>query len=197
MPEGAGDQVDREAGDGAPQRLPGPGGHRLGAGGGQGDHLVDDRRVEGPGDDRDGLRVARGYLGVLSGEVAVFAEPGADPGVFQFGGAGQVPQGGQGDVDDRLGAGPGPAGQQPGPQQQRTRFLQRVVEPLRLGPVVIRARLLPQRFQHRPHIGGALRGQVTAQHRGPAEGDPELQAAVGEAVPGGVGVGLPGGVCQI
>ena len=49
---------------------------RLGGGPGQVDHLVDDAGVHRAGDDRDGLRVARGGLGVGAGQVAVLAEPG-------------------------------------------------------------------------------------------------------------------------
>jgi hypothetical protein len=73
-------------------RLPdGVGGACLGCGCGQVDHLVDNRRVQGAGDDRDGLGVARGRLGVLAAQVAVFAEPGADPRVFQALRAGHLP----------------------------------------------------------------------------------------------------------
>jgi hypothetical protein len=87
---------------------------RLGGCPSQGDHLVDDVGVHRAGDDRDGLRVARGGFRVGASEVAVLAGPGAEPGVLQLLRAGQLAQLGQGDVDNGLSVGAGPGRDQPG-----------------------------------------------------------------------------------
>ena len=55
-----------------------------------GDHLVDDGDVGGAGDDGVDDRVARGDFGVRAGQVAGLARQGRQPGVLQFGGAGQA-----------------------------------------------------------------------------------------------------------
>ena len=91
-------------------------------------------------------------------------------------------------MDHGLGVGPGPGRDQAGPQQQRAGQLQRVVEPLALGPVVLRARLLAQRLKHRADRGGALAGQVTADHPGAAERGTQLHEPVARV--GLVRVGL-------
>ena len=48
--------------------------------------------VHGAGDDRDGLRFARGRFRVGAGQVAGLAGPYAEPRVFQFRGPGQLAQ---------------------------------------------------------------------------------------------------------
>jgi hypothetical protein len=63
------------------------------------------------------------------------------------------------------------------------------VEPLGLGAVVLRSRLLAQGFQHGADRGGALGGEVAADHPGVAEGGAELEVAVIRV--GLIGVGLP------
>jgi hypothetical protein len=67
-------------------------------------------RVYGAGDDRDDLRVARGGLGVLAGQVALLAGAGPDPGVFQVLRTGQLAQLREGNVGDDLRVGAGPVG---------------------------------------------------------------------------------------
>jgi hypothetical protein len=51
-----------------------------------------------------------------------------------------------------------------GAEQQSAGHLQRVVEPPPLGPVVLRGPLLAQRLQDRADGGGALRGEIAADH---------------------------------
>jgi hypothetical protein len=55
------------------------------------------------------------------------------------------------------------------------------VEALLLGAVVFRAGLLPERLQDGRHGGGALRGQVAADHARAAERGTDLEIPVGEA----------------
>src|SRR6185437_8982688 len=116
---------------------------------GEVDYLVDDRRVHRAGDDRDRPGVARRRLGVLAGQVAVLAEAGPDPRVLQVGRAGHLAQLGQRDVRDHLRVGPGPAGDEPGAEQEFAGELESVVEAFSFGAVVFRARLLPQGFYDR------------------------------------------------
>ena len=73
------------------------------------------------GDDRDGLRVARGRIRVGAGQVAGLAGLGLDPGVLELRCAGQLAQLGQGNVNRRLGVGAGPGRDQAGPQQEGRR----------------------------------------------------------------------------
>jgi hypothetical protein len=86
-------------------------------GAGHADDLIDDVRVHGAVDDRDGLCVARGGLRARAGKVAVFAEPGADPTVLQVACAGHGAQLGQLDVHDRGGVGARAARDKAGAQQ--------------------------------------------------------------------------------
>ena len=77
---------------------------------GQRDDLVDHAEVGLAGDDRDGQRVAGGYLGVLAGEVSSarvggLAERGPEPGVLQVGRTGQLTELADGYVHDDLGVG--------------------------------------------------------------------------------------------
>jgi hypothetical protein len=132
------------------------------------------------GDDRDRLGVACGGLGVLAVKVAVFAEAGAEPGVFQVAGAGHGPQLGQGDVRHDLGVGAGPVRGEAGPEQQFAAFLEGVVEPLGLGAAVFRAAFLAEGFQDRADRGGALGGQVAADEGGAAERHSDPQAPLAE-----------------
>ena len=77
---------------------------------------------------------------------------------------------------------PGPVRHHLRADQQLTALLQRVVEPLPLGPGVLCAGLLAQRLQHRLHRGGAFRGQVAADHARAAERGPDLHVPVVEPV---------------
>jgi hypothetical protein len=81
------------------------------------------------------------------------------------------------------------------PDQQLAALLQRVVEPLPVGPGVLRAGLLAERLQHRLHRGGAFRGQVPADHARALEGGADLHVPVLEPViipvgPGGEPVAI-------
>ena len=71
--------------------------------------------------------------------------------------------------------------------QQLTAGLQRVVEPLPLGPGVLGAGFLAQRLQHRLHRRGAFRGQVAADDARAAERGRGLHVPVVEPVLVGVG----------
>jgi hypothetical protein len=133
-------------------------------------------------DGGNGLGVAGGGLGVLAGQVAVLAEAGPDPGVFQVLGAWHLPQLGQGNVGDHLGVGAGPVRDQARTQEELAGELKGVMKALALGTVVFRARLLAQGLQDRADGGGALRGQVPADHRRAAERRPDLEVAVIEAI---------------
>ena len=91
-------------------------------------------------------------------------------------------------IDLRVGA--RPVRDQLGPQQQRAGQLERIVEALLLGAVVLRALPSSQGLQDSADRGGALRREVAADHRGAAERDAKPEAAVFEAVVRVVRVGL-------
>ena len=101
-------------------------------------------------------------------------------------------QGRQGDLDVDAGVGAGPVGHHLGADEQLAALLERVVEPLRRGAVVLRAALLAEGLQHRGDGGGALGGQVAGEAPGAVHGGVELQEPVLEAFAGRVLVGVLG-----
>jgi len=105
-------------------------GGAVGAGQGQVDRAVDDAHAGPAGDGGDDERVAGSGLGAGAGEVAGFAQPGRDPGLFQRRGAGHLAELGQGDVHGDVGAGAGPVREHVGADEQLGAQLQGVVEPL-------------------------------------------------------------------
>ena len=96
--------------------------------------------VDAAGHDRHDLRVA-----------VITRARGRRPGPrgFGFGGAGQAAQPVQVQVQHDLGRLPGPLGQEPRPDQPPARIVQGVVQPLALGPQILRPPPLAQRIQHR------------------------------------------------
>ena len=134
-----------------------------------------------------GDRVAGGRLGVLPGQVARLAGRAAQPHLLRLRRAGALPQLRERDVHRDVGVRAGPVRHHLRADQQLTALLQRVVEPLPLGPGVLRPGLLAERLQHGLHRGGAFRGQVPADHARAAERGADLHVPVVEPVLIGVG----------
>jgi len=78
--------------------------------GDQGDHLPDDRPVGAGGHDGGDEGVAGDGLGVLAAQVAVLAGAGAEPGVFDDGGAVEVEEVADADAGVDAGVGACPVG---------------------------------------------------------------------------------------
>ena len=156
----------------------------------EGDDLVDHPHVRVPGDHRFGNRVAGGRLGVLAGQVAGLAGRAAQPHLLGLRRAGALPQLRERDVHRDVGVRAGPVRHHLRADQQLAALLQRVVEPLPLGPGVLGPGLLAERLQHGLHGGGAFRGEVAADDARAAERGADLHVAVVEPVL--IAVGLLG-----
>ena len=146
----------------------------------------DDGRHGGvAGDGRGGVAVEPGAVagaGLGRGRAAG-RPPGPDlrgPFFLQRRVAVEQQQVGQGDVDPGLDRLPGPLGHQVRRGQPAHRFLERVVVPLPLGPVVFLPGRGGQRVQHGGDRGGALGGQVPVHDPGAADGGGQLHLPVRE-----------------
>ena len=146
-----------------------------------GGEAVQHAGIDAAGDHRDDLRVAvitraRGRL------------PG--PGSLGFGGAGQAAEPVQIHMQHDLRRLARPFRQAPRPGQPPAGVFEGVVQPLALGPLILRAAPLPQSIQHRRHRRGALRGQVRVQLPRALERRVQPQRPASEAVVAvGVGTG--------
>ena len=146
------------------------------------DDLVHHPHVRVPGHHRFGDRVAGGRLGVLPGQVPRLARRAAQPHLLGLRRAGALPQLRERDMHRDMGVRARPVRHHLRADQQLTAGLQRVVEPLPLGPGILGAGLLAERLQHRLHGGGAFRGQVPADHARAAERGRGLHVPVVEPV---------------
>ena len=107
----------------------------------QADDLVHHPHVRVPGHHRFGDRVARGRLGVLPGQVARLARRAAQPHLLRLRRAGTLAQLRERDVHRDMGVRARPVRHHLRADQQLTAGLQRVMEPLPLGPGDPRRRL--------------------------------------------------------
>ena len=158
---------------------------------GQVDHLVDNAGVHGASDDRDGLRVARGGLGVLPVEVARPRRAGR---AIQASSSSSARRAAARSCDSGMWtttwvSAPARSGTSCAPEQQLAGQLQGVVEPLALGAVVFRSGLLAEGLQDGADDRGALGSQVAADDAGAAERSADLEVAVVEpsSAPSGSG----------
>ena len=150
-----------------------------------GGEAVQDAGVDAAGDDRDDLRVA------------VITRPGGrlpGPGGLGFGSAGQAAEPVQIHVQHNLRRLARPLGQAPGPDEAPAGVFEGVVQPLALGPLILRAAPLPQSIQHRLQRRGALRGQVPIQLPRTLEGGVQRNRPPGEAV---IAVGVRTGTLPV
>jgi len=107
-------------------------------------------------------------------------------------GTGQRQQFAEGDDRVHTSIRAGPVGYHLGADQQLARLLQRVMEPLRLGPRVLWPLLLAQGLQHGLQGSAALWGKVAIDAAGVVGRRAQLQVPVIEPVIGVVRVGLLG-----
>ena len=107
------------------------------------DDLIDHPHVRVPGHHRFGDRVTRGRLGVLPGQVARLAGRAAQPHFLGLRRAGALPQLRERDMHRDMGVRARPVRHHLRADQQLTAGLQRVVEPLPLGPGILGPAFLP------------------------------------------------------